>query len=327
MSLLSAPSSEQETLTLVISAVHTLTPRINLYRLRDINNKDLPFITAGAHISISLTLTDGTSCKRTYSICSNPAERDHYDIAVLLDEQGRGGSRHIHEHFRVGTQLICETPKNHFQLHANAAPAILIAGGIGITPIKSMVHTLSLRGRRFTLHYAGRNLQEMAFIDELKTLCTSQLHLYPSDQHLRMDAFHLLADAPSNALLYVCGPENLLTDIKHAASALGIHQDRIQTEDFIPEKKSTNKMIVLELVRSHKIIAVDADKTLLNAVHDAGIPVNFDCCIGDCGSCAVTVISGTPEHRDHVLSDADKANGLMCLCVSRAQSDALQLDL
>lgn len=314
-------------LALVISNITQLTPRIRSYELRAADGGELPLVRAGAHIAIPVQLPNGRSELRHYSICNNPMQRHQFRIAVLMETEGRGGSQFIHEHFTLGQVLHCPLPTNHFQLHADASPAVLIAGGIGITPIMAMAYTLALRGRRFSLHYAGRSKDEMAFVDELSQQFPRQLQLYPSDEHKRLDLMQLLADAPSNSHFYICGPQTLLEETEICARMLGIPKDQLQSERFSAEKFAGDKPVVIELARSNKIIQASADQPLLAAVRDAGIDVNFDCCVGDCGSCAVKVLAGEPEHRDHVLSEAAKARGQMCLCVSRAKSEKLVLDL
>jgi ferredoxin-NADP reductase len=314
-------------LTLVVSAIHILTPRIRAYELRAPNGGELPLVTAGSHLAIPVVLGDGRTDVRQYSICSNPGQRDFYRIAVLRENAAHSGSIFIHDNFSVGMQLHCALPKNNFHLHADASPAVFIAGGIGITPIIAMAHTLATRGRRFSLHYAGRSKSEMAFVEELQQDFNRQVQLYPADEKIRMDVMHVLADAPGNAHFYVCGPQRLLDETMSAASALGIAKDRIQREHFHAEKFAGDKPVVLELARSNKVINAGADQSLLAALRDAGVHVNFDCCVGDCGTCAVKVLEGEPEHRDHVLSDAAKAKGRMCVCVSRARGEKLVLDL
>ncbi len=317
-----------ETLLLHISRVRQLTPRIRAYELKpQTPGTNLPLVSAGSHIAIPVLLADGKQDVRNYSICSNPTQRDFYEIAVLLEEKGGGGSQFIFDNFQVGTQLECEPPTNNFQLHADASPAVLIAGGIGITPIMAIAHTLAARGRRFNIHYAGRSKSSMAFIEELELLFPRNITYYAADQEQRLDIMHLLADAPSNALFYACGPQKMLADIETSARMLGIAKDRIQIELFTTEVSNKNTALVLELAYANKFIKVDPDQSLLNAVRDAGIDTNFDCCVGDCGTCAVKILQGEAEHRDHVLSEEQKAQGYICLCVSRAKGDKLVLAL
>jgi ferredoxin-NADP reductase len=180
---------------------------------------------------------------------------------VLQEEKkGRGGSRAIHDSYHVGLKLNCDPPNNHFQLHADSSPAILIAGGIGIAPIKPMAEILALRGRRFQLHYAGRSLNEMAFSDILAHEFSKYFFAYPADENKRMNITHLLSDAPHNALFYVCGPQKLMDEVYNSATLLGIAKDRIQSEQFSVAQSTNDKAIIVELARSNKLIRVAADQ-------------------------------------------------------------------
>lgn len=314
-------------LPLVISHIRRLTPRIFAYELRHSEDNDLPFISAGAYLHVPVPMENQKIQLRQYSICSNPARRDAYEIAVMKEEQGRGCSIAIHDIYTLGMQLNCEPPSSHFQLHADSSPAILIAAGIGIMPIKPMAETLALRGRRFQLHYAGRSLSEMAFSNDLARDLGNNFFAYPADENKRMNIMQLLSDAQHSALFYVCGPKKLMDDVYSAAMLLGIAKDRIQSEPFNVGENVEDKAIIVELVRSNKLIRVAADQPILAALRDAGVTVNFDCCVGDCGTCAVKMISGEAEHRDHVLSNQERADGMICICVSRAKSDRIILDL
>jgi ferredoxin-NADP reductase len=314
-----------ERLSLIITQVTQLTPRIYHYQLRVTSGAELPLITAGSHIAIPVTLRNGQQDFHHYSICSNPNQREFYEIAVLREDNGNGGSQFIINNFVVGTLLECSMPSNNFHLHADASPAILIAGGIGITPIVSIAHTLTLRGRRFQLHYAGRSKNDMAFLDELQKTFARNIYFYASDENQRLHIMNVLTDAPSNTLFYACGPQKMLADIETSARLLGIDKDRIQMEHFVAEKSANDKAVVLELAHSNKLIKATADQSLLTALRDAGVNVNSDCCVGDCGTCAIKILEGEAEHRDHVLSDAQKAQGFICVCVSRAKGEKLVL--
>ncbi len=316
-----------ERLSLIVTQVTQLTPRIYHYQLRASSGAELPLITAGSHIAMPVTLNNGKQDIHHYYICSNPNQREFYEIAVLLEENGSGGSQFIIKNFSVGSLLECGIPSNNFHLHADASPAILIAGGIGITPIISIAHTLALRGRRFQLHYAGRSKNDMAFVDELQKTFARNLYIYAADENQRLNIMNLLAEAPSNTLFYACGPKKMLAEIETCARMLGIDKDRIQMEHFPAEKSDNDKAVVLELENSSKLIKATADQSLLSALRDAGVNVNFDCCVGDCGSCAIKILEGEAEHRDHVLSDAQKAQGFICVCVSRAKGGKLVLAL
>lgn len=314
-------------LILYIAQITQLTPRIRCYQLRARQGAELPLITAGSRLPIVIQTIKGKTEVRDYALCSNPNQREFYEIAILHEDNTQGSSHFIFEKITVGTQLECRMPSNNFQLHADASPAILIAGGIGIAPIKTIAQTLAVRGRRFILHYAGRSLNDMAFVDELKTNLARQVQFYPADENARLDIMQIFSDAPGNTVFYACGPQKMLADIETSARLLGIDSDRIQREYFSTEKADKDKAVVLELAYSNKLINADADQPLLAALRTAGVAVNFDCCVGDCGTCAVKVLEGEAEHRDHVLSEEQKAQGFMCVCVSRAKSDKLVLAL
>lgn len=316
-----------ERLDLSIAQITQLTPRIYHYQLRATSGAKLPLITAGSHIAIPVTLKNGEQGFHRYAICSNPNQREFYEIAVLLNENGSGGSQFIINHFAVGTRLNCSMPSNNFYLHADASPAILIAEGIGITALIAISHTLALRGRRFQLHYAGSSKTDMAFVHELQKNFLRNLYVYAADEDQSLDIMHVLANAPSNTFFYACGTQKMLVDIETCARLLGIEKDRIQTEHFAAEKSANDKAVILELAHSNKLIHVRSDQPLLTALRDANVNVNFDCCVGDCGTCAVKILEGEAEHRDHVLSDAQKAQGFICVCVSRAKGDKLVLAL
>lgn len=311
-------------LSLVISSIHQLTPRIRSYELRDANGQELPLVTAGAHIKIPVTQKGDATEFRYYSLCSNPAQRELYEIAIQIEEDE---SIMIHDFFKLGATFTCEIPSNSFPLHADTSPTVFIAGGIGITPIKPMVQTLARRGRRFQLHYAGRSLKDMAFNDFLASEFQQYYFTYPADEGKRLNIINVLTDAPHNAIFYVCGPTSLIEDTYNAANSLGIPKDRIHSEAFSITKNEKDKPVIVELARSNKLIHVDANQPLLAAIRDAGVTVDFDCCVGECGTCAVKIIEGEADHRDTALNDKQRADGMICICVSRARSEKLILDL
>lgn len=315
------------TLSLRVTQITPLTPHIYRYQLRANSGAELPLINAGAQLAIPVTLSDGTQSLQRYAICSTPNQREFYEIAVRHEPNNHRGSQAIVNTFAEGALLECDMPSYHFHLHADASPAILIASGIGIAAIIPLAHTLQLRGRRFQLHYAGRSKIKMAFLDELQKSFTQKITLYAADENEHVDIIKVLAEAPANSVFYACGSQQLLAEITTSARLLGINSDQIQTAYFAPETTPSDKAVVLELARSNKLINARADQSLLTALRNAGVNVNFDCGVGDCGTCAVKILKGEAEHRDHVLSDAQKAQGFMCVCVSRAKSDALVLEL
>ncbi|MGR9106435.1 MAG: 2Fe-2S iron-sulfur cluster-binding protein [Gammaproteobacteria bacterium] len=315
-------------LELIISGISQLTPRIRAYELRNPNGSTLPTIEPGSHLPVPIRLPDGEITTRAYSICSNPARHDVYEIAVLREDTGKGGSRALHEAFDIGLRLRCGLPRNHFRLHTDNRPAVLMAGGIGITPIKAMAHALKARGNLLHLHYAGHSGPEMAFRDRLQRAFGDTLTLYSSADGERMDIEKILRDAPDEAVFYVCGPNRMIEAVTGTAAALNIDSERIRFERFMATRLFDSRPIHLELRRSDKEILVHADQSVLDAMLEAGIDAPYGCRNGICKSCAVTVLEGEPEHRDSILSAAEREDKrLMCPCVSRAKSDRLALQI
>jgi hypothetical protein len=330
-------------LELVVTGIRQLTPRIRAYELRHPEGKELPPFEAGAHLQIPTPVDidragmdetgQGKSGQdnanmRHYSICSNPEYRDRYEIAVLREDNGTGGSSAIHDHFHIGLGLRCELPQNYFPLHTDKKPAVLIAGGIGITPIKAMAHMLSLRGVDYHLHFAGRSQPEMAFRNQLEQELGHGLTTYNAKDGERMDVEQILATAGDETVFYVCGPGRLIDAVSGAAQLLKIDTSRIRFERFTVTLDQNEKPIELELRRSGKQILVNEKQTILDAMLEAGIDAPFSCRAGNCKTCAVRVLDGKPDHRDSVLSQPEREQEqLMCPCISRATTAHLTLDL
>lgn len=220
-------------LELVITGVRQLTPGVRAYELRDPAGGLLPAVTAGSHLRVPARLANGELVERYYSLASNPARRDAYEIAVQCHQEGAGGSRAVHDTYGIGATLRVDMPANHFELHDDARPAILLAGGIGITAIKPMAQALQERGANFHLHYAGRNRREMAFLDRLQRQFKAQLTVYSSAEGERMDIGLLLAQAAADAVIYVCGPDRMIDAAVDAARNIGMPSDRLRFERFV----------------------------------------------------------------------------------------------
>jgi len=221
-------------LKLVVTGMRQLTPRVRAYDLRAPDWSDLPPVTAGAHLAVPVRLPQGPVVTRQYSLATHPHRRDSYEIAVLHEEAGRGGSAAIHATWQIGTRLALDHPANQFPLHDDDRPAVLIAGGIGITPIKAMAQEFKARGNPFELHYSGRTAADMAYRDRLAIEFPGQLHLYltRSPGGTRMDLHSILRSAPAEALFYVCGPGRLIEAASTAARELTIPAGRVQYESF-----------------------------------------------------------------------------------------------
>jgi len=314
-------------LALVIDGVRQLTPRIRAYTLRAADGGTLPAVTAGAHLDVPVPLDNGRVATRRYSIAADPARSDVWEIAVLREDNGSGGSAAVHARFGVGLRLNTTLPANDFALHQDARPAVLIAGGIGITPIRAMAYALRSAGRDFRLHYAARSRREMAWADDLARDFGPYLSRYFSETGPRLDIDTLVRDAPPDALFYVCGPARLIDTVRAAAERHGA-ADRVRSERFALERRDGDTPIKVELRRSGRQVKVQPEKSILEAVEAAGVDAPFSCRNGTCGTCATKVLDGTPEHRDAALSDAERnLAGLMCICVSRASTPDLVLDL
>lgn len=221
-------------LPLTIVGIRQLTPNIRTYELRHANGGTLPTYRAGAHIRVPIALPDGRVTSRAYSLTDAAGHPGQYRIAVLRIDEGEGGSRALHDSWHLGTLLNVDVPENHFPLHDDARPALLIAGGIGITPIKAMAEELSARGVPFQLHYAGRMPEHMAFVEDLQRLYPHQCHFYFSGTPMpsRLDVSKLLNNVAADTLTYVCGPSRLIADVRQTARQLGIAEERVQSESF-----------------------------------------------------------------------------------------------
>ncbi len=221
-------------LKLVVTGLRQLTQKIRSYELRAADGSELPPVAAGSHLSVPVQLPDGSIVNRQYSLASQLHRRDVYEIAVLREDDGRGGSAAIHSTWQIGQRLTVADPVNQFPLHADVRHSVLIAGGIGITPIQTMAQELWSRGGTFELHYSGRTLAEMAYRDRLQIQVPRQLRLYctraPGGK--RIDLLATMRSAPADSVFYVCGPGSLIEAAKAAARELEVSAARVQYESF-----------------------------------------------------------------------------------------------
>jgi hypothetical protein len=217
---------------LVVSGIRQLAPAVRAFELRDSAGGELPAIEPGSHLRVPVRLPSGEVVERHYSIASNPQRRDIYEIAVLREEAGSGGSAALHQSYQIGDRLRVDLPASHFGLHRDARPALLIAGGIGITAIKSLTQALANRGAEFRLHYAGRSRAEMAFRDRLEHQLGHRLSLYSAADGERLDIAATLSAVSDDTLIYVCGPKRLISAVIEAAGKLGIERERVRLELF-----------------------------------------------------------------------------------------------
>ncbi|MHC2258134.1 PDR/VanB family oxidoreductase [Bradyrhizobium embrapense] len=285
----------------------------------------VPEWQAGAHVRVLLP----GGGDRPYSLMALPdLPEGTVALGVLREETSAGGSKFIHA-LQVGDVVRTTAPLNNFALHEGAAPALLFAGGIGVTPILSMAAVLKAQGNWFRLHYAGRMPGLLAFLPQLQAICAEGLAVHYDSDASRLDIAAALGDAPAGAHVYVCGPAGMIDAVKAAALAKGIPADRIHFELFKAEQPSSaNRPFEIELKSTGQVITVATDQSIIEALEAAGLDVLYDCRRGDCGICQCGVIAGVPDHRDVILSDDEKAsNKVMQICVSRAKSERLVLDL
>jgi ferredoxin-NADP reductase len=285
----------------------------------------VPRWQAGAHIRVALP----SGGDRPYSLMALPdLPEGALALGVLREELSTGGSQFMHA-LKIGDVVKATAPVNNFHLHEGASPAILFAGGIGVTPILSMAAELQARGNSYRLLYAGRAHGLLAFLPQLLVICPTSLSVHYDSDDSRLDIAASLDDAPANSHVYVCGPAGMINAVKAAALAKGIPSDRVHHEFFKAEQPSwPDKAFEVELKSTGQVVTVAASQTIIQALEQAGLDVLYDCQRGDCGICQCGVISGTPDHRDVILSDDEKAsNRVMQICVSRAKSERLVLDL
>ena len=285
----------------------------------------VPQWQAGAHIRVSLP----NGGDRPYSLMALPGlPYGALALGVLREEMSTGGSQFMHA-LKIGDVVKATAPANNFRLHEGTSPALLFAGGIGVTPILSMAAELNARANPFRLHYAGRTQGLLAFLPHLQEICAKSLSIHYDGDESRLDIATALGDAAANSHIYVCGPAGMIEAVRAAAFAGGIPADRIHYELFKAEQPGApDRPFEVELKSSGQIVSVAAGQSIIQALEAAGLDVLYDCQRGDCGICQCGVIEGVPDHRDVILSDDEKAsNKVMQICVSRAKSERLVLDL
>jgi vanillate monooxygenase ferredoxin subunit len=289
---------------------------------------ELPPFSAGAHIDVELP----NGMVRQYSLLGDARRALHYEIGILRDPASRGGSACAHADLREGDRLRISRPRNLFPLVA-ARRSLLLAGGIGITPLLAMARQLAHDGADFALHYCGRSLARMAFIDRLgEAPFAGCVHLHPDDgaPDTKLDAAALLAAPAPDTHLYVCGPGGFMDHVIDTARSCGWNDGNIHFECFaatVPAREG-DRAFEMVLARSGRVIPVAPDETALAALCAYGVDVPVSCEQGICGTCATRVLDGEPDHRDMYFSDAEKAaNDSFTPCCSRARSARLVLDL
>ena len=286
--------------------------------LVDPEGRRLPVWTPGAHIDLWMD-----DLVRQYSLAGDPSDRHRYKIAVLQEEHSGGGSLFVHERLRPCHLVDVGGPRNHFPLE-DAERYVLVAGGIGITPLLPIIRFLEEEGRDWHLHYGGRTRRSMAFLEELSAY-GDKVTVHPFDEQGHLDLAAAFAQVGEGTAVYCCGPEPLLAAVEEYADAWppGV----LHTERFAAKERSDADLLPFEAIlkRSNKRVSVPSDITLMQALESAGVALPSACQDGVCGSCVTRVLDGEPLHRDS-LTAPDCTDSLMP-CVSRALTPELVLDI
>jgi vanillate O-demethylase ferredoxin subunit len=323
--------STSAALDLTVTDSRALTHAIRQITLAAPDGSPLPGWTAGAHIRV--VLPGGGD--RSYSLIESGldttamAAPTAYRLGVRREEVGQGGSLHMHR-LKPGDTVAAMPPANHFELAGGDRPVALVAGGIGVTPLISMAATLRRQGRAFRFIYAARERAQFAFLDEIERLAGPDLTLHADDEAGGPFALAgLMASLTQGESLHLCGPTPMIEAGIATAKALGWAEGRLHFEIFAaPVPVAGDQPFEVVLNGSGKSFTIPADRSILDVLIEAGEDPMHDCKRGDCGICQVGVIEGVPDHRDVILSDAEKAAGrLMQICVSRSKTPRLVLDL
>lgn len=301
---------------------------ISSFELVSLDGRPLPAFSAGSHIDVSLP----GNLTRQYSLCNSSAESHRYLIAVLKDPSSRGGSKAMHE-LVEGESLTISPPKNHFELARDSTHSLLLAGGIGVTPLLCMAERLSVAGASFEFHYCTRSRDRMAFRERILGSDFSSraaFHFDDGEPKQRLQLEVLLSRPQSGVHVYVCGPKGFMDAVLSKARESGWSEDQLHYEFFgAPVLESAaDASFDVKLVSSGKVVRVDKGRTVVQALADAGVEVQTSCEQGVCGTCLTRVLEGVPDHRDMYLTPTEQAaNDRFLPCCSRAKSSILLLDL
>lgn len=318
-----APVAASGRVSLTVAAKDRVADGVVRLRLAAPGGSRLPDWAPGAHIDLGLP----NGITRQYSLCGDRWDPHSYEIAVLREPEGRGGSAFVHDRLSVGDMVEVGGPRNNFPL-VPADRYLFIGGGIGITPLLPMIEQASLLGTPWSLLYGGRRLGSMAFTDELARW-GDQVVLRPEDVHGLLDLAGVVDAQPAGTKVYCCGPAPLLAALESVCARLP--RGHLRTERFEAREQGAPARTTayeVELARSGRVLVVEPGASVLEAVANAGVPVLASCKQGVCGTCETSVLDGVPDHRDSLLDDVERSrNDCFYPCVSRAASDRLVIDL
>ena len=316
------------TLAVVVDRVTRQAERVLSLELVAPDGGELPPFQPGAHVDVHVA----TGIVRQYSLCGDPADRSRYRIAVLLEAASRGGSATIHAAFAEGRRVRITAPRNHFVLAEGSPYTVLMAGGIGLTPMLPMALALHRAGQPFELHYAAHSPETAPFLAELRAAPFAdrvRIHLSAGAQGTRLDALATLMGAPAGAHVYACGPARLQDAVADAAAQLGWPSEQVHRERFTADVDRKGEPFTVVAQRSGVTAEVPSERSIVQVLAEYGVVVPVSCEQGVCGTCVTRVVSGEVDHRDLYLSEDERAlNQRLTLCCSRARpGSTLVLDL
>ncbi|MCG6857233.1 MAG: 2Fe-2S iron-sulfur cluster binding domain-containing protein, partial [Salaquimonas sp.] len=310
-----------------VSKVEKMAGDVNKYEFSTLDGSDLPAWTAGAHLDILVA----PEYLRQYSMSGDPADRSHYQIGVLREDDGRGGSKLMHRIFTEGRKVFISKPINHFELDETATKTFLMGGGIGITPMIAFAHRLHELGAEFAMHYSVKSREVAGYLDDLADMAWhDHVYVHVSDEGTRADFDRVLKDYQPGWHVYTCGPDRYMDAVIEAAERQGFPEEARHLEYFsVPEQPDyVNHDFVVRLVRSGKELQVPVDQTIADVLNANGFHIDIKCSDGICGVCKCGLVSGEVEHRDYVLSNRQRESAIIT-CQSRAAeaNSVIELDL
>jgi phthalate 4,5-dioxygenase reductase subunit len=318
-------SVPQADIAVYVTRAEKIADGIHLYEMRRPDGGDLPAFTAGSHINLRIP----NGLMRKYSLCSDPADRSAYLIAVKREDTGRGGSIYLIDNTKEGDEWFISAPDNAFALPQRGDNFIFIAGGIGITPFIAMIYALKHDpAKTFKLYYCSRTPDMTAFREELSAPELKGkvvIHYDGGDPTKALDLWPIVEERKNRAHLYCCGPRGLMEAVRDATghwSPTAIHFEAFSEADA---RRPDDTAFTVKLAKSGATIAVPAGTTILEAMRAAGHDVPSSCESGTCGTCRTKLLAGEADHRDLVLTEAERDSQIM-ICVSRAKSSELVLD-
>jgi ferredoxin-NADP reductase len=318
---MSGPSNEA--LLLRVHARKVVADGVVEIELRAPGDGLLPSWTPGAHIGLHLS----EGLVRQYSLCGDLSDQTSYTVAVLREADGRGGSAYVHDKLQPGVELFADSPRNNFEL-VDAPGYLLIGGGIGITPLRAMTAALGERQVPWRLVYGARSRAAMAYGDELAARYPGHVVLVPQDTSGLIPVAGLLAGADSAHAVYCCGPEPLLSAVEERCRSTGRPAPHVERFLAAPVSSAGDESVEVVLEQAGLTLQVGSRQSILEAIEEAGVVIDSSCREGTCGTCETRVLAGVPDHRDVLLSEAERAaNDTMFVCVSRARGGRLVLDL